>query len=189
MCVFTQRVINSSQTLENKGCLFITFTNFCWRNLHTKAPADSRRLHKLYEETQLKSLRTYTTCHLKENLFKQQKGGGRKEKQIQHREVSRHPRPAVAPVLLISEAQWQQSRAEKQPHGTWLSRKSLDPYIVWSSRIILSTDKTMLCAWLQIHKYRASAHMLFPFSAFPLICKSCNLSLELTEPTSKPAVL
>ena len=29
--------------------------------------------------------------------------------------------------------------------------------------------------------------MLFPLSGFPLICKSCNLSLKLTEPTSKPA--
>lgn len=34
-----------------------------------------------------------------------------------------------------------------------------------------------------------SAHMLFPFSGFPLICKSCNLSLKLSEPTSKPATL
>lgn len=32
-------------------------------------------------------------------------------------------------------------------------------------------------------------HMLFPLFTFPLICKSCNLSLGLTEPTSKPAKL
>lgn len=161
---------------------------------HKSTSRDSSRLHKLYNGSERPNLNLQGLL-LPVSLKKKKKSiqttrrvvGERENKCC--REVSRHSRAAAAPALLIPEAQWQQSTAEQQPHGTSVSRKSLDPYIVWSSRIILSIDKMMPCAWLHIHKYRASAHMLFPFSAFPLICKSCNLSLELTEPTSKPAVL
>lgn len=75
-----------------------------------------------------------------------------------------------------------------------------DPYIALVSHKITATIHCLdLCTILSIDKIMLSVpgckststglqHMLFsPLSRFPLICKSCNLSLELTEPTSKPA--
>lgn len=64
--------------------------------------------------------------------------------------------------------------------------RSLHLYIVWTSHIILSIDKIMLnvSGWNSTNT--DPAHMLFPFW---FSFKFANLSLKLTEPTSKPAQL